>query len=327
MDIMFSKLNRHDLKDILKYLDNFLLSYRYNLGLPEYLTFGIELEYDKLENAKDSFFISEIMQNWQTNPDWETKKEPSIPLGREISSRILHDDYSSWHEVKTVCEFLKDSKVKPINDMAGGHIHIGVNILEDNYIYLRKFLKLYTIFEYILYRFGYGDKLNGRPNIMVYAKPISEKLMSKMWQINLAKSFDDLKNIFMGDSSKKRNSLNLNLITSHNTLEFRFPNMTNEEVIWQNNINVLSKLILLAKNIPEEFLDSKLKEFEYLTYTFNSHKEYIARYHNICFRDSLLFADLVFDNTLDKMYFLKQYLKNYQTTNDKNLVLARKFTI
>ena len=38
------------------------------------------------------------------------------------------------------------------------------------------------------------------------------------------------------------------------------------------------------------------------------------------------FCDLIFDNNLDKIYFLRQYLKDKKYTDKKVLVLSKKFT-
>ena len=49
------------------------------------------------------------------------------------------------------------------------------------------------------------------------------------------------------------------------------------------------------------------------------------KYSDIYLTQALEFADLVFDNNLDKVYFLRQYLKNYQCSNE-SLLRAKPFT-
>ena len=57
------------------------------------------------------------------------------------------------------------------------------------------------------------------------------------------------------------------------------------------------------KVMDEEFLDYKLKH-EFHPYLGN---EYL--YNNVNLKNALEFVDLVFNNNLDKVYFLRQYIK------------------
>ena len=53
----------------------------------------------------------------------------------------------------------------------------------------------------------------------------------------------------------------------------------------------------------------------------------LKRYKEIDLTGSLELADLIFDNNLDKINFLKQYLKDMRTTRIKNsLVPAKRLT-
>ena len=60
------------------------------------------------------------------------------------------------------------------------------------------------------------------------------------------------------------------------------------------------------KKIDSEFLDYKLNH-EYFPYLEN---EYL--YNEVNLKKVLEFVDLIFDNNLDKIYFLRQYLKGFQ---------------
>ena len=74
------------------------------------------------------------------------------------------------------------------------------------------------------------------------------------------------------------------------------------------------------KVMDEDFLNYKLKH-EFLPYSKN---EFV--YNNINLKNALEFVDLIFDNNLDKVYFLKQYLKNYQENYGlKTVVKAKRF--
>lgn len=328
-NIILSELNRKDLKDFLRVLDSFYLEYRDNLGLPKDAYFGIEIEYLGPNPKFVDFYVDETMKDWHSNIDWDSKREMNIPAGGEVTSPIMFDFPKYWQDIKSICGFLKNNEALK-NLSFGGHIHAFVGILGDDYEAWRKFFKLYTIFENVLYRFGYGDKINGRPTIMSYAEPVGDLLIVDMNRFNASKEVKDIKTLFPMDSRNYGlNLLNVNFDNLEqfikNTIEFRFLNATIEEVIWQNNINALIKLLLAAKNpnLNESYLDSLLEEMENLLY--NPDIDFLRRYDTITFRHALLFVDLIFDNTLDKMYFLKQYFKNFQHPEEKGLVLAKRF--
>lgn len=81
-------------------------------------------------------------------------------------------------------------------------------------------------------------------------------------------------------------------------------------------------MLLSSRNkvIDEDFLNYKLSH-EYIPYNEN---EYL--YNNINLKNALEFVDLVFDNNVDKMYFLRQYLKNFQDNYGiKTAVKAKRF--
>ena len=107
-------------------------------------------------------------------------------------------------------------------------------------------------------------------------------------------------------------------IFNKNTVEFRSPNATIEEIVWQNNINAFTKLMLAATKglIDEECLDYKISNFT----------NYDFMYKEICLKSVLEFVDLIFDNNLDKIYFLKQYFKDFKDISQFNsLKRTRKF--
>lgn len=301
-----------DKEELLQLIKDFHLRYHDTLFLPPELTFGIEIEYEDLKWEKVEEFIN------RNNPNWNLKKDASIPLGGEITSPILTDKKEYWQELKNICDFLKKEKANT-NKNTGGHVHIGAQMLGNDYNNWRRFIKLYTIYEQILFRFGYGDKLHYRTKILVYSDILQSELISKIWKFNHAKSLREIEEFFPHQT--KHIALSFRHVSfadmskrDMNTIEFRFPNCTVEEAIWQNNINVFAKMILAAKNpnLDEEYLDALLKELEYLFYTFNNFDEIFARYQRIDLPKALEFADLIFNNNLDKINFLRQYLKSYE---------------
>jgi len=61
-----------------------------------------------------------------------------------------------------------------------------------------------------------------------------------------------------------------------------------------------------TKVINEDFLDYKLH------HEFQSYKDNAYLYNTISLKNVLEFVNLVFDNNLDKVYFLRQCLKDFK---------------
>lgn len=315
----FSYLRGNNLQEVLTEIENYFLTYRNTLNLPQDLTFGVELEYEKIfKIVTDEFLEANFLYNWKSIND------ASLILGGEVVSPILKDDITAWKQLQKICQFLTKYNADTFHN-AGGHIHMGANILGEDIESWKLFLKLYAVYEHVLFRFAYGDKLNARKEIKNYAFPSKHNLNMALLFLDDAV---DLMDIYYAIPNHSRyQALNLcnipfTILETQkkliNTIEFRFPNASSSEVIWQNNINAFAKMLLTAKNklIDEEFLDYKIEE---------SKDEYI-NYDFIDLKGALEFVDLVFDNNLDKTYFLRQYFKNYQENYNKNrLVRAKKF--
>jgi len=101
--------------------------------------------------------------------------------------------------------------------------------------------------------------------------------------------------------------------TPNNTIEFRCPNGTLNPIIWQNNVNLFTKLLLFCKeeSYQPEVVEAREK--------INNHKYMkLEWYDEIYLQQALEFSDLIFSNNLDKIYFLKQYLKSFEVRNRKD---------
>ena len=318
----FSLLRKTDLTDLLLFVDNYDLIYRTSLGIDKNITFGVEIEYENLLRKKVDKFIND---NYS---DWLSKRDGSLKVGGEITSPILTDVPKTWVELSEICKYLKKKKVDTLRN-AGGHIHVGAASLGNDVDAFRIFLKLYTAYESVLYRFVYGDKISGRKDIDVYSRCVSQILYYYLKNINKSKTLFDLKKCIPLDNRNYainfRNIAfdDINRKVNGNTIEFRSPNATVNEIVWQNNINVFTRMIMASKgkSINEEFLNYKLKN-EFYEFDYNREK-----YENIDLKNVMEFVDLVFDNNLDKVYFLKQYLKNYQINYGyKFAIKAKRFT-
>lgn len=317
----FSILRGIDLQQLLLETEKYYLEYRDKLNLPKDVTFGVEIEYENTsEFIVDRFICRKL-------PGWRSKTDSSLNSGGEVTSPVMIDKEQYWKELKMVCNYLEKKDADTLHN-AGGHIHVGAHVLGNDVDSWRNFLKLYIAYENVMFRFIYGDKISARKRMVYYAPPIADIFYGYLSKINEAQTIEDISNFlpYLG----KYSALNLNNVhfwnildkQGKNTLEFRAPNASTNEVVWQNNINTFTKMILTSRDkvMDEEFLDYKL-ENEYLPYRENAYL-----YNNISLKNVLEFVDLVFDNNLDKIYFLRQYLKNFEDNYGiKKAVYTKRF--
>ena len=74
---------------------------------------------------------------------------------------------------------------------------------------------------------------------------------------------------------------------------------------------------------------SKSNLYDVDTIMNRSHKiDYLSNdYNDLNIDEAIEFCDLIFKKNIDKIYFLRQYLKNNEVSNHEGLVKAKKFTI
>ena len=312
---MFSKLSIRDQNDIFMLLDKFYLVLRDNLGLDDYITFGLELEH---EHAKEKL-IEENLLKIGLLGNWDLGKDSSLNFGGELHTPILRDKLESWEELDKACKILR--KYSKIGPNSGGHVHVGTQVLGFEYKSWLKFLKIWAGYENIIYRFSYGTFLSGRPNIDLFAEDIAlyfKEVFEKFHDKDL--TYRDITHELRYASEYGVNLINVSsdsIFKEGNTIEFRCPNGTLDPVIWQNYVNLFTKLLLYCKSndYNNNIVDERFNEIQG-----NSKMPY----NKIYLEQSLEFADLIFNNNIDKIYFLRQYLKSFESS-EIPLKKARKF--
>lgn len=306
----FSSLKGLDLQELIIQIERFYLMYRKTLNLPEEVTFGMEIEYEGVFK----YLIDKYIERNDIIKYWTSDKDRSLMIGGEIISPKMHDTPQTWEQLQVVCKFLKRVNAVTTKN-AGGHIHMGAHILGDSIDNWRNFLKLYIAYESVLFRFLYGDKISARKKLFKYARPISDELLRTISCTNTAKTVSEIKYYI---PKGKYQAINFNYTDFYeiseknkNTIEFREPNATVEEIIWQNNVNALSKMMLSSKSstFDIDFIDYKLSDERV-----SSSKDFFM-YNEVCLKNALEFVDIIFDNNLDKVYFLRQYIKGFADSN------------
>ena len=319
-----------DLVNIMQSLKKYYLELRDTINVSKELTFAGEIEFE--EAFRDDIELR--LYSLFPNGEWIVKDDNTLSNGGEINTPILRDTKKSWIDLSTVCDIV--SNHAHVLDNTSGHIHIGMHILGNNPKYWRNFTKLWMTYENIITRFLYGEYISERPSIYEFAKPISKHLINDFKRIEEKTEYNTanyiLKVLNCNDDKKRMINfryaantplINYNKIVDKNTIEFRGPNGTFDPIIWQNNINLLIKLLEYAKNdnFDEETINQRLKQIVKENIPSN-----LEKYSYINIIQAIELADLIFDNNLDKMYFLRQYIKD-QRVSTKPLTKSRSFTI
>lgn len=142
------------------------VTYRSKLTLPEKENFGIEIE---LESVKFDE-VKRLVKN-QFGPSWQVKTDDSLNMGEnaEIVSPVLNNTKQTWLLIKKMGKLL--NHLNPSYNNCSFQINYDGSLLpsvEDKV----RFLKLYAMYEDIIYRFSKGEDKTYRESLDMYASPI-----------------------------------------------------------------------------------------------------------------------------------------------------------
>ena len=286
---LFTKMNQQELEELKKQLFDYQLDYRSNLGFHHDVTFGIEIEAEYQQKREYPYELIPFLQK-----NWRLDSESTLENGDEIISPILRDEISSWNDLKQVIEIMK--QYYEIHQTCGGHIHIGTQILGETKLNWQNFCKLWSAYEKVIYRFTDGEYLKTRMYGCNYAKPLAKAI-----QYYKKDNHYNMQGLFSKDKAVSFKKVKSFQEEKNNTIEFRCPNGTLEATIWQNNINFFVRFLNYCKDYNFDYDTVDKREREITDY---------KNYHSIYFEEALELADLIFYNNLDKVNFLRQYLKD-----------------
>lgn len=308
---MLSKMSKLDLKKFITLLNEYYLQYRKYLGFDKNITFGLELEFEYalLE------LIEEKIKNSVELKDWTIKTDDSLEKGGEVNSPILHDSLENWNALKTTCNIIKSCA--SIGNKSGSHIHIGAEVLNKKYKTWLNFIKLWSVYENIIFRFSYGSFLNARPSISKYATPVAREFWD-IYKKEIKSNNKDTQELIQQLNNTKYQAVNFTNVATYytykalNTIEFRCPNGTLEPIIWQNNIYFFLKFLEYVKsdNYNDDIVQKRYQKTEK---NFSS----LSSYNEIYLQQALELSDMIFTNNFDKICFLRQYLKSFEMSTSE----------
>lgn len=321
------EMERKELLDInIDYLDK--------INIPNY-KFGIEIEFagaiykkvmslldeilgydvDTIEKIRKLEKEKENYEKWRLIDDCtvQDNKHHQAKKGGEINSPIITNEKERWQELKLICEMLRTREYIRTDERCGIHIHTEKTIYDDIEEY-KNLVKLWILYEDIIYRFGYGEKNAPRENLLRFARPFSFEFNLPPEEIlkglNTVETKRDLVKLLRTD---KKYGLNLTRILDETknldvlrkpTIEIRIYNGTLNENIIQNDVRFNMKLLEYCKkeNFDKEFIEYKLKQYEPF-YINDSVKEKPEKAEE--------FFKMICKDELDRLKLLKQYYKIY----------------
>lgn len=298
-----SKMTNHDFSIFLGCLKNYLLSLRESLNFDDFVTFGLELEFEKANLSKIRYDLSQL----NLHDFWEVDIDDIIMGVKEVRSPVLTNKRENWFDLhKVTSNIARNGKIGPYS---GGHIHIGIQTLGNDVLFWYYFFLVWNAYEHIIFRHCYGEKSRARISID------SARVMKRFFEMAIiyyesysAKSVEFFMPFINGSRYQAVNFKNVSLEAANsynfgNTIEFRNPNGTLNPVIWQNNVNLFVHILKYVQSKDFDLERVKWRQQQNRTIT-------LKDYEKVYFEEALEFCDMIFNTNLDKIYFLKQYFKN-----------------
>ncbi len=259
-------------------------NYRYDLGIGDKYKFGTEIEFTgvNLERLigifkQKSLPIKYVMNHKSYDPKYNiwyldedctvTKHILNLPIGGELSSRILTDTKETWLELKSICETLKSSNAS-VDATCSNHVRVCLSSIANKQVFFEVFSKLIAILEDEIALFFMGDTYLLRDTKSDYARDLKLHLLRYINEVNFQDEkeyFFDMRNARSGSLLfTNRDAINLNDFYHKGLIEIRYPNGTINEKTIQNNINFILKLIYaIERNLfDREALTSQVSKVE-----------------------------------------------------------------
>ena len=268
-------------------LINSPMEFRSKLTLPHKANFGLELELDKV----DLLEVRELVGR-NIGGDFSVKNDKSLTTGMnaEINTPVLRNSKATWELLKRMGELLK--KINASYDRCSFQVNFDGSLLpsvEDKV----RFLKIYAMYEDIVYRFSKGEDSTYRDSLEEYASPIILTLKGVLSINN-----DAVVEMF---SNQKRYGICFKT-KDCDLIEFRTPNMTDNVCLWQNYVTFFYYLLNLVHSgkINMREVDEYISSYSRIYILENYEKENEEK--------ALQLSKKLFCNSTDRINFMHQYL-------------------
>ena len=268
-------------------MSNIPFVYRKKLNIPSNIRFGLELELDKINPDEVYKLVRKEFGN-----TWIIKEDKGLTKGenRELVSPVLTNTKETWIMLKKMADLLK--KINPDYRHCSFQINFDGEMLPSPKTRLR-FLKLYAMYEDIIYRFSKGGDEDYRDSLEMYASPIALSLKQ-----DPSKSIKETLEEYI---NQKRYGIAFK-DTPKDLIEFRTPNMTDNVCLWQNYVTFFYYLLNLVHSgkINMREVDEYINSYSRIYILENYEKEKEEK--------ALQLSKKLFCNSTDRINFMHQYL-------------------
>lgn len=256
-----------------------------------YSPYGIEIEAEGIE-----FELGTRVLGHKITDDWNIKIDNSLTDGGiELASPVLDNTKENIIRLKKIASTLEFLGATFKN--ASFQINFDAYDLTSNdIIYL---LKIFSIYENVIYRFSTGIDSTLRQTVRDFAFPISKAFF---YLYNNCRVKEDSYSQLINDKSL---AISLKTKTKNDNdpikvIEFRTPNGTSDFYLWMNYIVFFSSFLTCIKNkkYDREYIDYLFDIMEFKTV------EDLIRIDEVKANE---FAQLIYQSDIEKECFFKQY--------------------
>lgn len=361
-NIIVSSLSNDDLISLFRTINNIPLRFRDRLYLPDYMSFGNEIEVNGISLDKTILLVEMFNDVLDLRDMGRYAVHQEETADAEIITPILTDTTTNWNDFYEMYSLLLDAGAT-IGGNTSSHLHVGSHMIDTPEL-LSLLLKTLVVFEPIIFKFGYGYGsdprvlLTARKNLSVFSPMMTPKRVSTF--TDALDSFNDKNsgkmkscfNAFLASDLMFRPVFNFNSFNFDKLLyrfgeeipntadhfEVRCFNGTLSPEIAQNNINLITKIVVavIEGRIDKDYVLSEYKKYKKKSYNFDKfccileseqeitqYNRLLDGFNKIKMEKALKLADMIFDNNLDKLYFLKQYLKLFDKQDEEVIKLVK----
>lgn len=349
-NIILSSLSKEELTNLFKQINTFPMRFRKELIISQDFSFGNEIEINSIPLDKVVLLVELFNHTHELNGDDKYVVHQEETAAAEVVTPILNNTENNWITFYDMYEMLYLSGAT-IAGNTSSHVHVGthkINTPEK----LSLLLKTLVVFEPIIFKFGYGRKDISRAllrfrdeNHCVFSPMMSPKRVRTFVEIldsynhkspgsmfgafkNFIRkdlSFRPVFNFNNFDFSKLQYSLELEA-NDEDHMEVRcFNGSLNPEIV-QNNINLIIHIIqaVVEDKIDKAYVCAEYEKYKKKRYDFDTrfakfeakkgeqYNRLLDGFSEVKLEKALKLADMIFNNELDKYYFLKQYLKLFE---------------
>ncbi len=346
-NIILSSLTKDELDNLFKEINKLPMKFRRNLVLSEDITFGNEIEVNNVQLNK-AVLMTELFNDiheLDENERYVVHQEQTASA--EIVTPILNNTKKNWNNFYDIYEMLYDTGATLAGNTSN-HIHIGTHLINTPEK-LSLLLKTLVVFEPIIFKFGYGrgDKprsyLKFRDEIhCVFSPMMTPKRVRSFVDMLDNYNYKSPGIMMSGFKNFLRNDLKFRPVFNFNNFDFsklqyeieqsantddhieiRCFNGTLSPEIAQNNINLVTHIIqaVVEDKIDKEYVNAEYEKYKKKRYNLDKdfamfetkdgeqYNRLLDGFGKVKMEKALKLADMIFDNELDKYYFIKQYLK------------------